>query len=113
MEHRWGQRVTSDLPVRLKSWPYGIGSGRVCNFSISGAFIETRLRLPLLARVRIELPKHRSRSAQEVDCCVVRSAVGGIAVEWLDLAPAAVAALFEQPARAAEFAEHPSRAIGA
>jgi hypothetical protein len=55
MEHRWGQRVQVGMNVRLSCLPYAIGSGRLRDVSVSGAFIETNLRIPLLARMQVEI----------------------------------------------------------
>ena len=54
MEHRWGQRVSADVIVRLIGAPGAIGTGRLCNVSATGAFVETNLHLPLLTPVRVE-----------------------------------------------------------
>jgi len=96
MEHRWGRRVEADTPVRLTCRPYAVGSGRIRNLSVSGAFIETPLELPLLARVNVIVAEWAEESFSEPDeivACVVRTDVDGIAVEWCELAPAAVVRL--------------------
>jgi hypothetical protein len=43
MEHRWGGREATDVAVRFFAFPSQIGSGRVVNISVSGAFLETAL----------------------------------------------------------------------
>ena len=46
MEHRWGERIELDCPVRLELRDGTGVEGRLCNASISGAWIETGARLP-------------------------------------------------------------------
>ena len=50
MEHRWGQRITTDLAVSLVAMPATISFGRMLNVSSTGAFVATRLSVPLLAK---------------------------------------------------------------
>jgi hypothetical protein len=81
MEHRWGHRVAVRLDVRLVCGRFAIGEGRLRDVSVSGAFIETELELPILAQVRI------GASDFEVAAHVVRAEATGIGVEWCALAP--------------------------
>lgn len=102
MEHRWGQRVPVGMKVRLSCLPYSIGAGRLRDISVSGAFIETNLSVPLLARVHLEvdLPFAGRTRKHSIPGHVARDAEDGIGIEWLELAPPAVAELLI--ARAAE-----------
>lgn len=111
MEHRWGTRVEVNAPAVLRDTTGIHATARVCNASLSGAFIETRVRFPLLARVSV---KTIARGGEWLDGCVVRSDQNGIAVEWLDPDLLAVAALLgvqrDLPAtRTANLARHASR----
>jgi len=99
MEHRCGQRVPIDLPVRLKAWPC-VGRGQLRDVSVSGAFIETDLELPLLGLIDVEVQvvdaeirSGRALQTLVTAACIVRSNRSGIGVEWIELAPAAFAAL--------------------
>ena len=86
MEHRWGNRVRSNLNVRLFA-PRVSGSwGRLRDISLSGGFIETRLALSPLSALCLRLsPADRSAPAARVlHTLVVRRAEDGVGVEWFD-----------------------------
>ena len=87
MEHRWGNRVPVRLDVRLVCRPLAIGTGNVRDVSVSGAFIETDLELPILAHVRVQA------SDFDIAAHVVRVDSNGVGVEWCALAPWCVADL--------------------
>jgi PilZ domain-containing protein len=98
MEHRWGQRVTLEVPVRLLLAGRVLGRGILRNASISGALIETPLELPLFTNLVVALPttSELTASTQELAACVVRRAPAGLAVEWRDMACPAIVALLER-----------------
>jgi hypothetical protein len=79
MEHRWGTRVELDVPTELRTMDGRAEPGAVVNASVSGAFVQTGTKLPLLSRVSVTLP-----GTEALDACVVRVEDGGVAVEWLD-----------------------------
>lgn len=88
MEHRWGERVALDCPVRLELRDGSGVAGRLRNASISGAWIETTDKLPWYAIVNVIVAagtglRHRTI---ELPACVVRMTPEGIAVEWRDMA---------------------------
>lgn len=85
MEHRWGERITLRLPVRLAAASETIDRGILRNVSASGAFIETRLRLPILSLLQVELPLDTP-----VPAFVVRRTKTGIGVEWSEYSPEAL-----------------------
>ena len=98
MEHRWGQRLTLNVRVRLTCLPHAIGFGWMTDVSISGAFVRTGLVLPALARVHLALGWHDRNDrlqypTQPVSAHVVRNAKHGIGIEWGELAPAAIGEL--------------------
>ena len=98
MEHRWGRRVATHLPVRLTG--AGSASGRLIDVSISGALIETQLRVRPSACITVETTT-RDALPLKLPACVVRVGSGSIGVEWLEFATAAavglVAGLCEVP----------------
>ena len=55
MEHRWGQRLTVDLAVRLAARRYNVRAARLVDLSASGAYIKVSADLRLLTRVQIAL----------------------------------------------------------
>lgn len=87
MEHRWGERTSVDIPVRLRAHGGGIGSGRLSDVSTSGAFIHTWRKLAPLTRIDVMIDAH------PVPAFVVRESAGGIGTEWCDLAPDVVSAV--------------------
>jgi len=96
MEHRWGERTSIARTVRLSSLPCAIGAGRFRDVSMSGAFVETRLLVPLLACVHIEfdLPS-RPDKRYSIPGYVMRQDENGIGIEWIELAPFAVLELLK------------------
>jgi hypothetical protein len=92
MEHRWGQRVPVDMDVRLVARPSAIGAGRLRDISVSGAFVQTRLTVPLLARIHVEVTLNLRHGAEthDIPAYVVRSGADGVGIEWCELAPDAV-----------------------
>jgi hypothetical protein len=93
MEHRWGPRVPVDIDVHLeRAAPGGSplsGSGHVRDISVSGAFVETDLQIPLQAALRItfEAPSPEPVASQSLPAFVMRKDSTGVGIEWSELAP--------------------------
>ena len=98
MEHRWGQRVTLEIPVTLAVAGRTLGRGVLRNASISGALIETALELPVFSNLVVSLPSHGESAPRSADlhACLVRRAPAGFAVEWRDMACPSIVALLER-----------------
>lgn len=79
MEHRWGTRIPLSLPAQIKATDGRQGTATVRNASVSGAFLETDLKFPLLSRVCV---RPLSRPEPGLDAHVVRAEPDGFAVEW-------------------------------
>jgi len=82
VEHRWGSRTMLREDAELQtadglSCPVCIG-----NASLSGAFIETRLRLPMLSRVFVR-PKS-AEGGEWLGAFIVRTTEDGVGLEWLE-----------------------------
>ena len=92
MEHRWGRRVSLQIPVQLISDGAAPALGHLENLSVSGAFVRTGWRGPLGACIELEvLPKaSREQRPNRVLAHVVRSTHEGTALEWCELAPQTV-----------------------
>jgi hypothetical protein len=90
MEHRWGTRITLHAPAELRTADGLSAVGSVRNASLSGAFVDTRARLPLLARVSL---RPLTAGSEWLDACVVRVEPQGVALEWLEPGLQAVASL--------------------
>jgi hypothetical protein len=89
MEHRWGQRLRVEIPVRIIAHAFSVRHGVLCNLSVSGAFIELDYDLRPLSRVQVALDhNHRSRhDAPTVAAYVTRKLKHGVGVEWCEFAP--------------------------
>jgi len=85
MEHRWGQRKCCRARVCVSAGAGASGSARMRDVSISGAFLETALPLPLFAQIAIAvLRDDGSAHAMEFTASVVRSEPGGVGIEWCE-----------------------------
>ena len=108
-EHRWGQRVTLEVPIRLYVEGRALGRGILRNASISGALIETALELSRYTNLAVSMPtmSEVTTGSHDLAACVVRQAPGGFAVEWRDMACPAIVTLLERITgqRAAELLE--------
>src|SRR5689334_17339545 len=83
MEHRWGERVKLDLPVRLELAGELLAHGRLRNASISGAHVATGSKFPVLASVDVVLLTPRAPAGRLVlPACVVRRDDEGLGIEW-------------------------------
>jgi hypothetical protein len=83
MEHRWGQRRSCVARVCITAAAGLAGYGRLRNVSMSGAFLETALPLPLFAQIAIAvLHDDGARHRVEFTATVVRSDPGGFGIEW-------------------------------
>lgn len=96
MEHRWGTRVA--LNARAELWTVdGIsGFGLVRNASLSGAWVDSSVRLAPLSRVALQ---PMDRRGEWLDGCVVRVGDSGFAVEWLEPGLLAVSSLLSLRAK--------------
>lgn len=97
MEHRWGERVGVDIPVRITGHPFSVRTGRLSNLSVSGAFIRADVDVRLLSRilVAIELPHRLKRDAPMIPAFVARKLKDGIGIEWCEFKPPAISRLLQ------------------
>jgi hypothetical protein len=100
MEHRWGQRLTVDLAVRVAGRPYNVRAARLVDLSASGAYIKLSADLRLLSRVQIAvaLPHRLTQPTPMVAAYVVRRGEDGVGVEWCEYAPTPVLELLRHAA---------------
>lgn len=91
MEHRWGQRVALEVPVRLEVGGRSLGRGVLRNASISGALIETALELPVFSNLVVSIP-----AVGDLPASIVRCAPASFAIEWRDMASPSIVALLER-----------------
>jgi PilZ domain len=97
MEHRWGERVGVDIPVRITGHPFNVRTGRLSNLSVSGAFIRAEVDVRPLSRilVAIELPHRPKSDAPMVAAFVARKLKDGIGIEWCEFKPPAINRLLQ------------------
>jgi hypothetical protein len=87
MEHRRARRLDTDVGVRFVALPSTIGSGRITNICLSGAFMETASKLQLSSVIYIEgldSGKERGKdgAAKRLAATVVRRCSAGVGLEW-------------------------------
>jgi hypothetical protein len=82
MEHRFGRRFRCGTAVRLSAESGATGDGRLANVSLSGAYVQTAVDLPLFALVAIVAA--RDERTVERRACVVRKDATGVGVEWCE-----------------------------
>jgi hypothetical protein len=83
MDHRWGRRKITDAAVRFFALPGTFGMGRVTNVSVTGAFLETYVRLPLQAVVHVEsLDPLNAAARRRLTAHVVRKGQSGVGLQW-------------------------------
>jgi hypothetical protein len=104
MNHRWGNRIAVDFPVRVRN-PASLGSGaahirtgRLINLSLDGALIAGRSEVPIEARVQIAIDAalNTLSSATLIDAYLVRKADAAFAIQWAEFAPAPIVALVRE-----------------
>jgi hypothetical protein len=108
MEHRWGHRHEVSRPIRLGNRSGVMARGRICNVSISGAFIVSPLPVALFSHVQVQFRAmvDGRRTSTTVEGQVVRKDTTGFGIEWSEFAPEVVRALvMVPPFRASEPAQ--------
>jgi hypothetical protein len=97
MEHRWGERIGVDIPVRVTSHPFAVRHGRLVNLSVSGAAIRADFDLRSLSKIQvvIELPHRFKCEAPSIAAYVTRNSKDGMGIEWCEFAPPIVSELLQ------------------
>lgn len=92
---RFGKRTRLELPVQLTVAGEAPGRGVIRNASISGAYIETSLDLPLNTPlvVTATAPGELAAATHALNACVTRVDAEGVGIEWRDMASIDVLAL--------------------
>lgn len=83
MEHRWGRRQPTDVKVRVASTDK-IGTGRILNISMTGAFMATKMPLRLLSVVYVASSSSRRVRSTGMPAFVVRHDAEGVGLEWCE-----------------------------
>ncbi|HEV7606714.1 MAG TPA: PilZ domain-containing protein [Steroidobacteraceae bacterium] len=102
-EHRRGQRMAAAMWVRLSSSGAELGMGSLANVSISGAFLETKLQLPVNANITLEAVSSAGVALEgfRIAARVARIDGRGLGIEWRVLIKAQVLSLLTAPPPAA------------
>jgi len=92
MEHRWGERVQVDFPVRVIAHRFSVRDGRLADLSVSGALVKAEFEARVLSRIQVAIdsplwPKHDSPL---VEAYVARRYKHEFGIEWCVFAPRAV-----------------------
>jgi hypothetical protein len=85
MEHRWGPRRPCRARICVSAGGGITGVGRLRDISMSGAFVETAVPLPLFAQLAIAVLRDDGSTHQlEFTAVVVRRDEDGAGIEWCD-----------------------------
>ena len=94
MEHRWGTRRPCRAQVSVSAGGSIAGTGRIRDISMSGAFLECSVQLPLWSQVAVAvLSDDGSRHRIEFTATVVRTAGDGVGIEWCETASGSICEL--------------------
>jgi hypothetical protein len=95
MEHRWGQRVQVDFPVRVITHRFSVRGGRLADLSVSGALVKADFEARMLCRIQvaIDLPLWPKHDSPIVEAYVARRYKHEFGIEWCEFAPRAVSEL--------------------
>jgi PilZ domain-containing protein len=83
-------------PVRFIALPATIGTGRITDISMTGAFLETRMQLRPLVLLYVEMiqQSHETGRRKRLSASVVRRTELGVGIEWCE--PASKSPLYTQ-----------------
>jgi hypothetical protein len=101
MEHRWGHRLSTSIPVRLRC-VQSPDSGCRClgcleSVSASGALIRTELGISPAPHVVVQtLAPALGLQSRELPAAIVRARSGEMSVEWTELASTGVSAVMAE-----------------
>ena len=101
MEHRWGHRLSTNIPVRLRCLQ-SRDSGCRClgylqNVSASGALIRTELGICPAPNVAVETRTPvLGLQSREFPASIVRASSGEIADEWMEFASTGACAVMAE-----------------
>ncbi len=92
MEHRWGHRHEISKPVQLGTGNGIAAPGRICNVSMSGAFVISPLPVSLFSYVQVQFTAllNGKRTSTSAEGQVVRKDATGFGIEWREFAPVVV-----------------------
>ena len=101
MEHRWGYRLSTNIPVRLRCMQ-SPDSGCRClgcleSVSASGALIRTEFGIRPAPNVVVQtLAPALGLQGRELPAFIVRTSSGEVSVEWMEFASTGVSAVMTE-----------------
>lgn len=100
MEHRWGRRAALDVEVTINDRPLALLRGRIRNISISGAFVQTKISLPINTRVELVFTPHKDdpNRVYRLDAIVLRRTPEGLGMMFSQFNPKSLADLIDRAA---------------
>jgi len=98
MEHRWGARRSVNRVVWTESSAGKRNCGRLCNVSVSGAYIEIAEAPAAGVRIRVRVARRDApgRKSRPISAHVVRADSRGIGIEWHDFAPPVIRQMLDR-----------------
>ena len=95
MEHRWGERVQVDFPIRVFAHRFSVRDGWLADLSVSGALVKAGFEARVLSRIHvaIDLPLWPKHDSPIVEAFVARWHKHEFGIEWCEFAPRAVSEL--------------------
>jgi hypothetical protein len=95
MEHRWGERIPVDFPVRVTALRFSVRDGRLSDLSVSGALVTAELEARVLSRIQIALvlPLWAKHESPIIEAYVTRKHRNEFGIEWCEFAPRAISEL--------------------
>jgi hypothetical protein len=93
MDHRWGNRIAVDLPIRVMHPGMSrCEPGRLSNISLGGALLSSALDSNVGARLQVAVAIRSGETSYDsvLDAYLVRRSDPVIAIEWTEFAPTEV-----------------------
>jgi hypothetical protein len=117
MDHRWGRRLMSHIPVRLRCLQSPDSGcrclGRLQEISASGALIRTELGICPAATIGVEtLAPTLGLQQRELPASIVRTSPGELAVEWMEFASTGVSAVLTESMLTSRETASPTPSLG-
>ena len=85
MEHRWGERIATNVTARVGATAGSFHIARLTDLSVSGAFLRLSLPVDELHPIFVEPALNGQKLAGEpLEAYVVRSTPEGVGIEWAD-----------------------------
>jgi hypothetical protein len=101
MEHRWGHRLSTNIPVRLRCMQSRDNGCRCLGWlesvSASGALIRTEFGIHPAPNLVVQtLAPALGLQGRELPASIVRTSSGEISVEWVEFASTGVSAVMTE-----------------